>query len=53
MEKIKFVNVIMVLLCVIGICINYFFEEFRAFGAVCIAFIGILGVFKERFYKKK
>lgn len=46
----KVTNIILVLLCIIAICINLFFEDYKPIGAACILFTGILSIAKD--YKK-
>ena len=52
MTKVKYINAIMLFLCLLAILINHYFEDYKTIGIFSIALMGILVVFKEKLYTK-
>lgn len=48
MMKKSIINVLLVILCVVALYINLFREQHKVVGVVCILFMGVLAILKER-----
>lgn len=51
MKKKNIINVSIILLCVIAICINSFFEQYKSIGGGCMLLMGFLAILKDRIIK--
>lgn len=47
MTKKAAINIILVILCVVAICINQFFDDYKIVGNICLVALGILAVLKD------
>ena len=49
----KIINIILVVLCLIALCINFWMEKFSAVGGLCIFLMGILSIAKDKIHSDK
>ena len=53
MDKIKVINILVVVLFFSVLMIHSFFDELKVLGSSCLLIMGVLGIIKERAVNKK
>ncbi len=53
MSRVTIINIVIVILCVTGIYINNFYEDYKVIGIGCLMLMAVLAIFKESIVKNK